>query len=82
MHKVTDRVEEERRLWEAIPHVSDLTQSEEHAQEHDAGMQGTVLLGGLLETIKPEMQSTPMRLGGLGLRSAQRCTGCVLGILG
>ena len=61
--KVMERVEEERRLWEAIPHLPDLqcawqillqcagprchhmfrtlppTQSEEYAQEHDAGMQ-------------------------------------------
>ena len=71
--KVMERVDEERTLWEAIPHVPDLpcawqillqcagprchhilrtlppTQSEEYAQEHDAGMQRTmeVLLGGL-----------------------------------
>ena len=98
--KVTERVDEERRLWEAIPHVPDLqcewqillqcagprchhmlrtlppTQSREYAEEHDAGMHRTMEVrhashdqtidaGGKLATL-------PMRLGRLGLRSAQR----------
>ena len=101
--KVMERVEEERRLQEAIPHVRDLqsawqillqcagprchhmlrtlppTQSEEYAQEHDAGMQRTmeVLLGGLpgddqAREAGRQLATLPMRLGGLGLRSAQR----------
>ena len=101
--KVTERVDEERRLWEAIPHVPDLqcawqillqcagprchhmlrtlppTQSREYAEEHDAGMQRTmeVLLGGLpgddqAKDAGVKLATLPMRLGGLGLRSAQR----------
>ena len=55
------------------------TQSEEYAQEHDAGMQRTmeVLLGGLpgddqAREAGRQLATVPMRLGGLGLRSAQR----------
>ena len=97
------RLEEERRLWNAIPSVPDLqcawqlllqcagprchhvlrtvppSQSERYAAGHDAGMQQTMvaLLGGLpgdqgQMTTAFNLSSLPMRLGGLGLRSARR----------
>ena len=99
---VNKRLEEEAKLWEAIPFVPDLqaawqillqcagprchhmlrtlppSQSEEYAQAHDAGMlrvMDTLLaLSGNPQEVEVahNIASLPMRLGGLGLRSAQR----------
>ena len=98
-----DRLEEERRLWEAIPWVPDVqcgwqillqcagprchhflrtvppSQSARYAQGHDTGMRHAMeaVLGGVpgsseQKATAHEIMSLPMRLGGLGLRSAER----------
>ena len=97
------RLDEENRLWEAIPSVPDLqcawqillqcagprchhllrtlppSVSASCATGHDAGMQRTMeaLLGGLpgdpiQKRVAHTISSLPMRMGGLGLRSASR----------
>ena len=96
-----ERLAEERRLWEAIPHVPDLQcawqillqssspranhtlrtkLSAQYAQGHDEGMWNTAkaLLGevpGTAEEVREaeRVARLPMRMGGLGLRSAVRC---------
>ena len=97
------RIEEERRLWEAIPYVSDLqcgwqillqsanpranhtlrtvppSFSREYAVAHDEGLWGTgrALLGqipGSADELSEarSVATLPMRMGGLGLRCAER----------
>ena len=101
--KLQARVEEERRLWEAIPTVPDLqcgwqillqsanpranhtlrtlppSSSAEYGRQHDEGVWNTAvaLLGQLPGTpqdiaVARSVASLPMRMGGLGLRSAAR----------
>ena len=101
--KLQARVEEERRLWEAIPTVPDLqcgwqihlqsanpraihtlrtlppSSSAEYGRQHDEGVWNTAvaLLGQLPGTAEDiaaarSVASLPMRMGGLGLRSAAR----------
>ena len=101
--RLQTRIEEERRLWEAIPYVSDLqcgwqillqsanpranhtlrtvppSLSREYAVAHDDGLWGTAhaLLGEIpgsadeLSEAK-SVPTLPMRMGGLGLRCAER----------
>ena len=100
---VTERVQEESRLWEAIEWVPDLqadwrilvqcagprchhllrtlppSQSGQYAALHDAGMLRAMksLLGGLPGEPQAKedacrLATLPMRMGGLGLRSATR----------
>ena len=100
---VQERLEDEKKFWEAIPEVPDLqsawqlllqcagprsnhllrtlppSMSKRYAAAHDEGMWETAikLLHGLpgsdteVETAKM-LATLPMRLGGLGLRSAER----------
>ena len=98
-----ERLQEERKLWEALSWVSDLQaawqilvqcagprchhflrtlppgESREYAEGHDEGMMDAMrsLLGGLPGTEVQKYEATqiatlPMRLGGLGIRSARR----------
>ena len=99
--KLRERVEEERRLWDAIPTVKNLqcawqfllqsanpranhtlrtlppSLSSRYAQDHDEGIWGTV--EAILQQVPGEVEernfareiaTLPMRIGGLGLRSA------------
>ena len=83
--KLRERVAEERQLWNAIPHVKDLqyslpSLSSDYAQEHDDGIWETVVAllqqvpGGQEERqFARALTTLPMRMGGLGMRSATRC---------
>ena len=106
--EVSDRrLEEEQRLWDAIPWIPDLqcawqvllqcagprchhflrtmppSCSVEYALGHDMGMQRTMdaVLGGLpgneaQVTEAKTLATLPMRMGGLGFRSAERMAPC------
>ena len=108
-----ERLEEEQRLWDAIPSVPDLQcawqilvqsanpranhtirtlppgLSLEYARGHDKGMWDTAkcllqqLPGSDEELREAEMVARlPMRMGGLGLRSAERCADAAWGVMG